>query len=133
MSPKKRKLRLELFDDEGDKIMITYEGRLSREKLLQIADLVELYGGEYDTERSYAMESKLTKVARIIEKYFPLSTFSSKDVMEAFINEYKENISLSTVSTYLARLTERKFLERTGSGGSLKYRLYRENVINSEG
>ena len=121
------KIRFEMTNEDGDKIVLIFEGRISREKLMQVADLMELYGGlsEFDRQEHYFEGSKLAKLARVISKYFPVTYFTSREAVEAYISEYREPISLSTTSTYLARLSERGFLERRRFGGVIRYRVIR--------
>ena len=99
-----------------------FEGRLNREKLLQLADFLELYGGGSDLS-SQRQGNRLSKLMAVLEKHFPFSQFSTRDVVEAYRYEYREPIPVSTVSTYLSRLAERGFLERTGMGNMARYRL----------
>lgn len=129
--PAKRRIRLEMMDEDGDKVTLIFEGRVTREKLLQLADFVDLYGGGEDSERSSLSDNKLTRLARVVEKYFPMSSFTSKDALESYVAEYREQIPLSTVSTYLARLAERGFLERVSNSQKIKYRLLRERTIQT--
>ncbi|MEM2612952.1 MAG: hypothetical protein QW059_07140 [Nitrososphaerota archaeon] len=131
--PAKRRIRLEMMDEDGDKVTLIFEGRVTREKLIQLADFIELYGGGEDPEKLYSTENKLTKLARVIEKYFPMSSFTSKDALESYVAEYKEPITLSTVSTYLSRLAERGFLERISGSQVIKYRIMREKAVQTNG
>jgi len=131
--PAKRKIRLEMTDEDGDKVTLIFEGRVTREKLLQLADFVELYGGGEDPERVSLAENKLTRLARVLEKYFPMSSFTSKDALESYVAEYREPITLSTVSTYLARLADRGFLERVAGSQVIKYRILREKAVQLGG
>ena len=39
----RRRLKLEMVDEDGDKITLVVEGNITREKILQLADLMELY------------------------------------------------------------------------------------------
>jgi hypothetical protein len=127
----RKKIRLEMVDDNGDKLVLIFEGRLSREKLMQMADLLELYGGltgKEQNEEQYYENSKLGKLARILAKYFPFGYFTSRDVVEAYMTEYREPITLSTASTYLARLAERGYLEKNKLGNQIRYRLSQPRV-----
>ena len=116
-----------MTSEDGDKLVLIMEGRLNREKLMQLADFLELYAGATQSGRAdYIYEnSKLAKLSRVISQYFPFSYFSSRDAVEAYMTEYREPLSLSTASTYLARLADRGFLEKKGSGNSIRYRLLR--------
>ncbi len=125
----RRRVRLEMTNEDGDKIILIMEGRIDREKLMQVADFLELYGGGGREQRhEYLENSKLAKLARILPKYFPLSYFTSRDAVEAYIAEYREPLSLSTASTYLARLAERGYLEKVSVGNMVRYRLSREHL-----
>ncbi len=131
----KKKIKLEMVDDDGDKLVLIFEGMLSREKLMQMADLLELYGGlasREQEEEQYYENSKLGKLARTLTKYFPFGYFTSRDVVEAYMTEYREPITLSTASTYLARLAERGYLEKYRSGNQIKYRLAQPRVPAGE-
>ncbi|MEM2395677.1 MAG: hypothetical protein QXN54_04200 [Nitrososphaerota archaeon] len=133
MSPQasRKKVKLELTNDDGDRLILIMEGRINREKLMQLADFLELYGGSQNENTNHPLleGSKVAKLARVITKYFPLGFFSSRDVVEAYIAEYREPLSLSTASTYLARLADRGFLERHGSGNNIRYKLAQSHII----
>jgi hypothetical protein len=123
-----RKMRIELFDSEGNKYTIAFEGQITREKALRLLDLVELLGGMpsggADPGITLSNEfSKYDKVRMIIQKRFPIVWVSSKEVQSAYEQEFREPISLSTVATYLARLTNKGLLVKMGSSNRLKYRM----------
>jgi len=130
----RKRIRFEMIGEDGDKVILIFEGRLDREKFLQVADLIDLYGGfsERKSEERYLEGSKLAKLARAVSKYFPVSYFTSRDAVEAYIAEYREPITLSTASTYLARLSERGFLERVRAGNTIKYRLARPHSLGAQ-
>ena len=125
-----RKMRIELFDSEGNRYTIAFEGQVTRDKALRILDLVELLGGMPSEGTTSGTGNVLTsanltcfeKVRLVIQKNFPLVWFSSKDVQAVYEQELKEPVGLSTVSTYLARMTNRGLLLRAGEGGNLKYK-----------
>ena len=130
----RKKVKFELVDENGDKLILIFEGRLNRDKLVQLADLMELYGGleRREHEEQYFENSKLGKLTRILAKYFPFGYFTSRDVIEAYLTEYREPITLSTASTYLARLAERGYLEKTRSGNQIRYRLAQPRVMSGD-
>ena len=125
-----RKMRVELQDGEGNRYTIAFEGQITRDKALRLLDLVELLGGvpsEGTTLNSAASStnralSRFEKVHLVIQKSFPLIWFSSKDIQSVYEQELKEPVSLSTVSTYLSRMTTKGILFRTGTANNLKYR-----------
>lgn len=126
-----RKMRVEVFDGEGNKYTVAFEGQISREKALRLLDLVELLGGvpsssensEAGRQVSSSVVSKYEKVRVLVCKHFPLVWFSSRDIYPVYEQEYKEPISLSTVATYLARMANKGVLVKVGSSRSLKYKL----------
>lgn len=120
-----RKMRVEVYDESGNRYVISFEGRVTREKALKIFDIIELLGGipvvgpsEYPQDLS-----KIEKVLSIVRKNFPVSWFSAREVQEAYEREINEPISLSAVSTYLSRLSERGVLMRTKNGNRVLFRL----------
>jgi hypothetical protein len=126
-----KKMRVELFDSEGNKYTIAFEGQVTRDKAVRLLDLVELLGGMPNevTNRNAgntltgAIPSRFEKVRNVIQKNFPLIWFSSRDVQSIYEQDLKEPISLSTVSTYLSRLSKKSWLLRSGENNNLKYRL----------
>jgi predicted transcriptional regulator len=67
--------------------------------------------------------SKYEKIRVLVQRHFPIVWFSSKEVQLAYEQELKEPVSLSTVATYLARLTNKGFLIKAGASNRLKYKL----------
>jgi len=126
-----RKMRVELFDNEGNKYTIAFEGQITREKALRLLDLVELLGGmpsgggNPGINPSIASNefSKCDKVRMLIQKHFPIVWFSSKEAQSVFEQEFKEPISLSTMATYLARMANKGILVKAGTSNRLKYKV----------
>jgi len=125
-----RKMRIEVFDSEGNKYTISLEGNISREKAIKILDLVELLGGIPSSNPILANSSqkitKIEKVKMLIEKRFPIIWFSSREVQEAYENEFREPVSLSTISTYLSRLADRGFLMVNSNSRTKRYKMVTE-------
>lgn len=124
-----KKMRIEVFDSEGNKYSIAFEGQVTRDKALRILDLVELLGGVSSSEANSninflsAENSKYDRIRVLIQKYFPVAWFSSKEVQEVYEREFKEPISLSTVATYLLRMANKGLLTKAGTSNRLKYRV----------
>jgi hypothetical protein len=122
-----RKMRVELFNSNGDRYTITFEGQVTREKVLHLLDLVELLGGmptgnpEWNSPPSEL--SKIDKIRLVVEKSFPIGWFSSRDVQSTYEGEFREPISLSTVSTYLSRMADRGNLSKNRTSNRRRYRL----------
>jgi len=123
-------MRVELFDNDGNRYTIAFEGQVTRDKALRLLDLVELLGGAPSENPNSSPNSALTsslvsrfeKVHVVIQKSFPMIWFSSKDIQSMYEQDLKEPIGLSTVSTYLSRMASKGLLLRTGGSNNLKYR-----------
>lgn len=126
-----KKMRVELFDSEGNRYTVAFEGQITRDKALRLLDLVELLGGMPNEPVNRTAEnsisgipsSRFDKVRWIIQRNLPLIWFSSRDAQTIYEQELKEPISLSTVSTYLTRLSSKGWLLRAGESNNLKYKL----------
>lgn len=126
-----KRMRVELLDSDGNRYTITFEGQITRDKALRLLDLVELLGGLPSGEHNPISgvpttnneTSKYNKVRVLIQKHFPVVWFSSREVQLMYEQEFKEPISLSTVATYLARMTGKEVLLKAGSSNNLKYKL----------
>jgi len=125
-----RKMRVEIFNGNGDRYTITFEGQVTREKALHLLDLVELLGGvptgNPRWNRPPSELSKIDKTRLVIEKRFPIGWFSSRDIQSAYEEEFKEPISLSTVSTYLFRMVDRGTLTKNRISNRRRYRIMTE-------
>ena len=124
-----RKMRVELFDSEGNRYTVSFEGQVTREKALHLLDLVELLGGVSGGEANAEISnrtheySKYDRARLIIQRHFPLVWFSSKEVQSVYEQELKELIGLSTVATYLSRMADRGILVKIRASKHLKYRM----------
>jgi hypothetical protein len=126
-----KRIRIELFDDDGNRYSISFEGQITREKALRLLDLVELLGGASSSggiagsgSVSGSVEmSKFDKVRALVQKRFPLVWFSSREVQSAFEQELNLPIALSTVATYLSRMGKKGLVLKTGPPNRLKYRV----------
>ena len=125
-------MRVELFDSEGNRYTVAFEGQITRDKALRLLDLVELLGGmpgENPSSTSAgnasvaSITSRFEKVRSVVQKNFPLVWFSSKDIQSVYEQDLKEPVSLSTVSTYLSRMATKGLLLRAGGANSLKYKI----------
>ena len=125
-----RKIRVELFDSDGNRYTIAFEGQVTRDKALRLLDLVELLGGAPSentgtTSNPVATSrvlSRFEKVQLVVQKNFPLIWFTSREIQLAYEQELKEPVALSTISTYLSRMASKGILLRTGGSNNLKYK-----------
>jgi len=121
-----KKIRIEVYDESGNRYTITLEGRISRKNVLKLLDIVELLGGmqrETLPIRSGEGLTKFEKIQSIIENNFSSSWFSAKEVQSEYENTTGEQIGLSTVSTYLSRLSEQGLLIKQKISNRIRYRL----------
>jgi len=124
-------MRVEVYDEVGNRYTVTLEGRVTRDKAVRILDMVELLGGMPGVEPSPHHPEKLSKFERVhilVKGHFPLTWFSSKDIQSAYEEQMNEPISLSTVSTYLSRLTDRGVLVKTHNSNRISYRLMSKDM-----
>ena len=118
-----RRLRIDINDDDNNKITLSFEGFLTREKILQVLDFIDLLGGSPTVEPEEIRLSKFEKVQSTIRMRFPIGWFTSQEVMIAYEDTFNEPIGLSTISTYISRLTKKDMLKKTGSRNKRKYKL----------
>lgn len=121
-----RRLKVEFYDGQGTRHTLTVEGHLTREKAARILDYVELMGGvaasaSHERDLQASPRSKFERVYALVFNRFREATFLSKDLKRAYAEVYGEEVSLSMISTYLARLADRGLLLRSGSSSEWRY------------
>lgn len=129
-----KKIRVEVFDEEGSRYTIALEGIVTREKALRLFDIVELLGGVHDSlgrNSTPTRVSKFDKTKAIIERHFPFIWFSSGEIQASFEREFSEPVPLSTVSTYLSRMACRGLLTSKGSRNYRRYRAIAESRLDA--
>jgi len=127
-------MKVDVVDESGNRYTVTFAGNVTRDKAIRLLEIVELLGGIPGsvTESSQVRDlSKFDKVRLIVEKHFPIVWFSSREVQAMCEQELKTPISLSTVSTYLARLAERRILMKNGSSSNMRYRIMTQVAQNT--
>ena len=95
MSSKKKKIKIELEDDEGSKYNLSLEGNFSKEKILQVIELMDLVRSDSSRtitnplqEKSNTLLSVDSKIWNIVQESFYFNTFTSSDI----VNIYKKKI-----------------------------------------
>ena len=125
-----RKMRVDVFDENGNRYTVTFQGDVTRDKALRLLDIVELLGGMPRTGSELDQKnpdlSKFDKIRYIVKENFPVVWFSSRDVQSLYEQKLKEPVSLSTVSTYLSRMADRGFLVKNKMSNNLQYRMITE-------
>jgi|TARA_B100000315_G_scaffold5868_1_gene5881 hypothetical protein len=127
----KKKIKIEFSDGEGANYSLSLDGSLSRDKVLKILDMVELIDGKEDREKvnTLSNETSFGKLYNLVEKKFPLGSFTSTDILETYEDELNMSIRLSTISTYLSRLEQKKLLTREWTTSGWLYKKARSMPI----
>lgn len=120
-----RRLKIEFYDPEGVRHSIAIDGPVTKEKVGKILDLVELMAGTVQpSATALGLSSrKFDRLASTIMSQLKGRSFTSREARKMFETTFKEKIPLSTVSTYLTRLTDRGILERQQEKLGLEYRV----------
>jgi Penicillinase repressor len=119
-----RKVKIEFQDESGTKYSLAVEGRLSREKVIKIVDLMDLMEASPEvTEPTPDNSTSFGRVLQIIQSSYLAKEFSSSDIARDYEENHGEPIGLSTISTYLSRLASRGYLKRQKFGNSWVYRM----------
>jgi len=119
----RKRIKIEVEDEEGTKYTLALEGKVSRDKLMKAVDMLEIM--DVPMDHSYREPDEGTfigKVMTLLETEFAAGDFSSSDVARGFEEKYNQPAKLSTISTYLARLVERQYIRRERFGNSWVYR-----------
>ena len=159
MSTGKKKIKIELEDDDGGKYNLSLEGNLSKDKIQKVLQLVESLNISKEdsivseTRPSYnptnnnnnmlkdtnkidpSLNSIESRIWALIEKNFAFSSFTSSNVTDSYEILYGEKLQLSLISTYLSRYFEKNKLMRSKRGKEWIYKLIRvqKNVtVNSQ-
>lgn len=120
------RFKVEFFDGSGVKHSISLNGDVSREKINQILDYVELMGGTKSTKNNLTPaynDTKFERIRKIIVSNFSDKVFISKEIQATYLEYFNDTIPLSTIATYLSRLVDKGFLHRGGSSGEWHYAL----------
>lgn len=77
---------------------------------------------------SYAEMTTMDRLKHLVRSFLKHGWFDSKEVLELYMHYLDSNVPPSTISTYLARLSKDRILERRGSRTNLQYRLRPEQL-----
>ena len=132
----KRKVKVEMSDDQDNKVTITFEGKLDEKSLKTLISSANNILGKgtptIDSSEDINIEDALElpvyeKVKLLISTAFGMgSWFTTNDLCESYQDVHNMQLKTTTGSTYLARLYEEGFLERSGNRNERKYKLKRE-------
>ena len=127
-------MRVEVIDEEGMKTSMEREGDSFNEsfKPSTIRSIVKFLEEQLPSpsvcDPSDAEREDLTIKERLAyflryDKRSPTDWFTSSQVMKIYEEAYGENVSISTLSTYLANMHSKGILMRKGSRAKRHYRL----------
>jgi hypothetical protein len=137
----KKKIKIEMEDEEGGKYNLSLEGSISKTKILKLYEFMSMLdgktrnfdsnnrgesdyysgsNGKFDESRPISIGDKIWSV---VANKFSSNAFTSSDIQEMFEAEYVEAIQLSIISTYLSRYSEKGKLTRIKKGKEWVYRL----------
>lgn len=132
----KRKVKVEMSDDQDNKVTITFEGSLDEKSLKTlIVSANNILGkgtGSFDGSEDIPIEDALDlplydRVKLLISTAYGMgSWFTTNELCDSFQDVFTIQLKTTTGSTYLARLYEEGLLERSGSRNERKYKLKRE-------
>jgi predicted transcriptional regulator len=134
----RKKIKIELEDDEGSKYNLSLEGNFSKEKILQVIELMDLVRSDTGAITNNPLQEKNnalsvgSKIWNIVEESFYFNTFTSSDIVNFYKKKYNETIKLSIISTYLARYWEKGKLNRTKRLREYVYNLMRNSSTNAD-
>jgi len=123
-----RKMKVDVVDGSGNRYTVAFAGNVTRDKAIRLLEIVELLGGmpengNFESPSRTQEFSKFDRIRLTVEKHFPIVWFTSKDVKAMYEQEFREPISLSTVSTYLFRMTARGFITENATSNHRRYKI----------
>ena len=116
----KKRIRIDMEDQDGARYDIKLEGNVTRDKVLKIFEMMDLMNIEEEQETTN-MDSTGSKVWYIVDKFFPVGKFTSTNILEKYEDEFNEPIKLSIISTYLSRFSSKGRIDRTRTGREWTY------------
>ena len=119
-----KKIKLEFFDRAGVKHSLGIEGDFTVEKVNRLLEYAEIVSGSNSTSSPVAgQDSKMSRVLDVINTQLAGRQFDSRELWQAYRENWNDEFSLGAVSTYLSRLVDRGTLEREGSSAHWSYKL----------
>jgi hypothetical protein len=129
LSSPKKKIKIELEDNEGDRYNLSLEGKFSKEKMMRVFELIESFEDKTTKEPTYTYDDTSTLASRIwniVQDKCHDTTFTSAFIFNKYNEVYEEKLQLSVISTYLSRFFARNKLSRIKHGKEWIY-----SVINT--
>jgi len=131
LSSGRKRIKIELEDENGEKYNLSLQGNLSKEKIMNVIEFVHMFEKNSIDNIFEHKESDIklgSKLWNIITENFRYHTFTSSDLLRIYKDLYYESIQLSIISIYLSRFYIRKQLSRSKNGKQWVYALVKENL-----
>lgn len=131
LSSGRKRIKIELEDENGEKYNLSLQGNLSKEKIMNVIEFVQMFEKNSMDNIFEHKESDIklgSKLWNIITENFRYHTFTSSDLLRIYKDLYYESIQLSVISIYLSRFYIRKQLSRSKNGKQWVYALIKENL-----
>jgi hypothetical protein len=121
----KKKIKLEFFDRVGAKHSLAIEGDFTLDKVNQLLEYAEIVAGSNPRTPTpvRSQDTKISRLLDVINTQLAGRTFDSRELWQAYRENWGDEFSLGAVSTYLTRLVDRGTLDREGSPAHWSYRL----------
>lgn len=135
LSSGRKRIKIELEDENGEKYNLSLQGNLSKEKIMNVIEFVQMFEKNSIDNIFEHKESDIklgSKLWNIITENFRYHTFTSSDLLRIYKDLYYESIQLSVISIYLSRFYIRKQLSRSKNGKQWVYALIKENLNNDK-
>jgi hypothetical protein len=134
LSISRKKIRIELEDENGEKYNLTLQGALSKEKIVNLIEFVQLFEKNSTTTSSEHREGDrnlASKLWNLITENFRYHTFTSSDLARIYKDVYYDSIQLSIASIYLSRFYLKKQLTRIKNGKQWVYAVVKDDQNNA--
>jgi hypothetical protein len=134
LSVSRKKIRIELEDENGEKYNLTLQGALSKEKIVNLIEFVQLFEKNSITTSSEHREGDrnlASKLWNLITENFRYHTFTSSDLARIYKDVYYDSIQLSIASIYLSRFYLKKQLTRIKNGKQWVYAVVKDDQNNA--
>ncbi len=122
----RKKVKVEITDEDGTTYSFALQGSFTQNKVMRMMELIDMIGEPSHRPRAQASNDESTtygRILKLIASAYPAKEFSSADIARDYEEQHGTPIPLSTVSTYLSRLSEKGTLTRQKFGNSWVYRL----------
>ncbi len=115
------KVKIEFNDDVGTKYSFNVEGT-SKDNIAKLIDFAQSLSTNIEEPRP---DTNFSKLYGLLESRFRFGSFTSNDVLQAYQLDFNTTTTLSIISTYLSRLSQRGLLTRQRRGSGWSYKLAR--------